>query len=106
MDLLVGGAPVCLVLVLAFTTGGTRSLEGPGEADRLALVLGDLDVVASDKGSDGGMAAVLVAAQERLIGLRVDTCGHAGQVARSLFLLLAGDLFPLVALERAVPAGR
>ena len=106
MDLLVGGSSVGLVLVLALATLGTRSFESPSEADGLTLMLGDLDVMVSDEGGDGGVATVLVAVHECLIGLGIDTRRSPGQVTRSLLLLLAGDLLPLVALKGAVPAGR
>ena len=105
MDLLVRGTPVRLVLVLALATGGAGSFEGPGETDGLTLMLGDLDVVITDESRDGGVPAVLVSVHESLIRLGIYAGRRPGQVARSRFLLLAGDGLPFVTLKGAVPAG-
>ena len=107
------GAAVTNMLALASALVGALAFAGPGEADRLACVLGD-DVVAmlTEHTRDGAVLALLEAAHESSISVGadndVDPSALSWRVAGAGFMAgwAAFRVIPLGGIHQEVPPFR
>jgi hypothetical protein len=72
VDGFVHGGGVSDVHVLALAVGGAFPLEGPHEADRLVLVLGNGCILALRHGLDGGVARFSEASEHVSVGMGIE----------------------------------
>jgi hypothetical protein len=82
VDSFVHGGGILDVHVLALAVGGAFSLEGPDEADRFVLVLGNDCVLALDHGLDGGVARFLETGEHVSVSMGVEDRDRAALLAR------------------------
>ena len=91
--------------LLACTATVALSLEGPGHADVLFLVLGDRDVMSLQQAGDGVVWAFLEAANQGLIGMAVeDRAGGLVWLVVEASLVAGILLVALITLEQEVPS--
>ena len=82
MDSLIRATRIAHVLVLATAAGRALTPKCPSEADRVPTVLWDRDVMALEKGRNGGVTAFGVTAKEAALGMGVEDLGNASLAAR------------------------
>jgi hypothetical protein len=90
VDGLVHCGGVSDVHVLALAVGGAFSFEGPDEADRLVLVLGNGCALALHHGLDGGVAGFLEAGEHISVSMGIEDRDRTALLARGRGVTGAG----------------